>query len=218
MLLLAFPIVLALLMKQFKWQKSVAVSDKIGMWLETSIAKTRDKSGYFTNFVQRPILWCANKLFAITASIGDEFLKAGVRFAACLYLIGAVLFLAYVITVVVLTIIAVYLMFALLFAILDNTGQSSGSRSSAYDSEPVRYPVSEGESRQREGIFGSYTETRDADARSWRNHGSAKASSAPTRSIKNLGEVAASISVTTLAPLVLRNGCTSSASNAVRRN
>jgi hypothetical protein len=163
MLLLAFPIVLALFIKLFKWQKSVVASDKIGAWLESSIIKAQNKSGLFTDIVQRPILWCSVKLFAITSSIRDEFLKAGVRLAACLYLIGGVLFLVYVITMIVLSIIAVFLMLALLSAILNNTDQSSDTHSSDPEPERFQFPVSEGESRQIEGILGPYTEIRNAD-------------------------------------------------------
>ena len=59
-----------------------------------------EKTGLFADFVLRPVLWCFQKLFAITASIQSPFMQAGVRIAAWLYLAGAVLFLIYWVTVI----------------------------------------------------------------------------------------------------------------------
>ena len=116
--LLTFPIVAAALIAFFKASVAVSASNKIGEWIGIRQAKAKEKSGLFTEYFMAPILWCAQKLFAVTASIGNPFLQAGVRIATWLYLVGAILFLIFWVTAIVLATAMLVVGFWVLGAIL----------------------------------------------------------------------------------------------------
>ena len=162
LLLLASPLLFVALLWQVKWQPAVTAADSVGSWIERRAAKASERTGYFVAFVERPTLWCARKLFEFTSTMSDQFLKAGVQLALCLYLIGFVLFLAYVITVIVITIAMIVFGFYVLGAVLESqSGTSQRNSSSGYTPRPS-YAFSDGESRHREGFVGDYTETLDS--------------------------------------------------------
>ena len=161
-LLMATPALLAALVWQLKWQPAVTASAALCGWVDRREATTRDKSGYFVSFVERPFMWCSQKLFELTSTIGDQFLRAGVRLASWGYLFGLLLFLAYWVTVAVITVAIIVVFFYILGAILGENKEESRSSSSGY-SPRTSYAYSDGESRHREGLLGDYTETRDAN-------------------------------------------------------
>ena len=162
LLLLTSPLLLAALVWQLQWRPAVTAADSVGSWIARRAEKVSERAGYFAAFVERPTLWCARKMFEFTSTMGDQFLKAGVQLALCLYLIGFVLFLAYVITVIVITIAIIVFGFVVLGEVLRSQGDNSQRRSeSSYTPRPS-YAYSDGESRHREGLLGDYTETRDA--------------------------------------------------------
>ena len=113
-LFMVSPVLLATLVWQLKSRHAVAASDGLGGWVDRREAKARDKSGYFANFVEQPFMWCSRKIFELTSSIIDQFLKAGVRLALWSYLFGLLIFLAYVVTVAVIAIAIVVVFFYVL--------------------------------------------------------------------------------------------------------
>lgn len=165
-LVLSMPLLLAALLWQLKSRYAVAASDKLRGWVDRREAKARDKSGYFANFVEQPFMWCSRKLFELTSSIADQHLRAGVRLALWGYLFGLALFLAYAVTMFVLGLALVVGLFYVLGAVLGsekNESQSSSRSGSAGYSPRPSYAFADGESREREGLLGAYTEMRDAN-------------------------------------------------------
>ncbi|MBC7942744.1 MAG: hypothetical protein H7Z19_23825, partial [Chitinophagaceae bacterium] len=162
--LLAFPIAAAAPIAFFKSSVAVSISNKTGEWIGLRQARARDKTGFFAEFFLRPVLWCFQKLFAITASIESPFMQAGVRIATWLYLAGVILFLIYWVTVIVIAIAIVVAGFWLLGALLGqgDSGSSSGSDRSRQPSDSGSYLGGNGESRVREGLMGQYVEHTDA--------------------------------------------------------
>ena len=160
--LLALPIAAAALIAYFKSTDAVSISNKTGEWIGLRQARAREKTGLFADFFLRPVLWCFQKLFAITASIENPFMQAGVRIATWLYLAGAILFLIYWVTVIVLAIAMLVAGFWLLGAILSLFDSSSNSSSSVQHSASRAYGGGAGESRLREGLTGQYVEHTDA--------------------------------------------------------
>jgi hypothetical protein len=162
--LLIFPIAAGALVTMFKSSTAVSASNKVGQWIGSRQERATEKTGLFADFFLRPVLWCFQKLFAITASIASPFLQAGVRIATWLYLVGAILFLIYWVTVIVLAIAMLVAGFWLLGVFLGDVASSSSSSSSSSrqraDSRP--YLGGTGESRLREGLTGQYVEHTDA--------------------------------------------------------
>ena len=161
-LLMISPMLLAALVWQLKWQNTVTASVAVVSWVGRRGEKSRERNGYFVTFIERPLLWCSGKLFELTSTIGDQFLKAGVRLGISLYLLGFFLFLVYWITVIAIAVVVVVAFFFILNEVLESQNGPSQSSSSGYTRQPS-HAYSDGESRHREGLLGDYTEMRDGD-------------------------------------------------------
>ena len=157
------PTLLAALVWQLKWQYTVTASVAVVSWVGRRSEKSRERTGYFVTFVERPLLWSSNKLFDLTSTISDQFLKAGVRLGISLYLLGFFLFLVYWVTVIVIAVAIVVAFFYILNEVLESQSGPSQRSISSGDTPRPSYAFSDGESRHREGLLGDYTEMRDGD-------------------------------------------------------
>ena len=161
--LLAIPIAAAASVAFFKSSAAVSISNKTCEWIGSRKERAGEKTGLFAEFFLCPVLWCFQKLFAVTESIANPFIQAGVRIATWLYLAGLILFLIYWVTVIVLAVAMLIAGFWLLGAILSLSDSSSSSRPVRSWQPSDSFPSSggDGESRQREGLFGKYIERTD---------------------------------------------------------
>jgi hypothetical protein len=89
--------------------------------------------------------------------MGDQFLQAGVRLALCLYLIGILLFLAYVVTAIIIGLLFIAIGLWVLGAVFGDKDDSPTRRSRVVPA------FADGESRRRQDLFGEYVETRDSE-------------------------------------------------------
>lgn len=157
---LLLPLAAAGLIALSRWNTAVFISNAIADWIGTRRERAVEKTGFFAELFLRPVLWCFHKLVVITAEIESQSIKAAVRIATWIYLVGIILLLIYWVTVIVIAIAILVAGFWILGAIL---GQGGGS-SKTSESTPSRSYAVEGKSREREGLFGDkYTEHTDAD-------------------------------------------------------
>lgn len=97
-LLICSPILLALLVWKIEWKAALHANHKMQAWIEASTVRANRASGSFSKYVRRPFLWGLGMSFNLSSSIANQYLQAGVRLAACLYLVGAFITLAIWIT------------------------------------------------------------------------------------------------------------------------
>ena len=119
---LLLPLGIGALITLSKWGTAVSLSNTIAEWIKTRREIAGRTTGFFTEFILRPVLWCFYKLVLVTDSIDNSFTKAGVRGATWIYLIGLILLLLYWLTVAVITIVVLIAFFWFLGAILRETG------------------------------------------------------------------------------------------------
>ena len=124
-------------------------------WLDHRCAKAAASSGRFNDFVIYPSLWAYEKLNTTTDKIGDDTLRNGAKAATYIFTVCLFLLLLYVAIGIVLIIIGI----AFAAFIINAWGESNGSGQRS--ARTTYAPSSYGESREREGVFGNYTEHRD---------------------------------------------------------
>jgi hypothetical protein len=155
--LLASPLVGGALVAATKSNGAVLASNKLDEWINVHDTKAREKTDFFTEFVSRPVLWCFHKLSKLTAPIDSPFVKSGVRLASWLYLVGAILLLAYLAT-------AIAIIVAVLWVINEVYGSyapGSVSGASPKTSSSKSYVDDSGKSIVCEEFVGKYVEHRD---------------------------------------------------------
>ena len=122
------PLLLTVLVQQLKWNRAVTASDAIGGWIGHSEIKAAQQSGYFASFVKYPFLWSANKLYALSSKINNQFLKAGVRLAFFIYLTGLTVYLVFMVTIYAIAfaiIVGVFWIIATLFGVETKSNRTS---------------------------------------------------------------------------------------------
>ena len=124
-------------------------------WLDHRCAKSAESSGRLNDYVIYPSLWAYEKLNTTTDQIGDDTLRNGAKAATYVFTVCLFLFLLYVAIGIVLFIIGIAIAIAIINAWEGSNGSGQRSASTTYS------PRSHGESREREGVFGNYTEHRD---------------------------------------------------------
>lgn len=191
-LFLLVPVGFAGLVYQMKWQRAVSQTEVLGATIERARSKLAGNTGYFARFVRAPIVWSFAKLYSLTGQIGDQFLRSGARIAGSVYLVYGVVLTAYAAFMaaafavgVVIALALLYLLLKFLPAILAMCGihvpnfgrfmpipSRSSDAATSREREGLFGAYTEtrdasgnviAESRQRDGVFGSYTETRDAN-------------------------------------------------------
>lgn len=158
--LLSFPLLLGGAVGGFKSQKGVAASNGLGRWVSRRLDRSREKRGHFSRLVERPTMWSAQQLFAVTGSIANQFIQAGVRLALFTFLIMVVAFILLFLAMGVFYIfmIVVGLMFSIwLVNAVMNPGQGPSFKPSRL------FTFAGGQSRHHEGLLDSYTRTETPD-------------------------------------------------------
>jgi hypothetical protein len=159
--LLASPLVGGVLVAATKSNGAVLVSNKLDEWINVHDTKAREKTDFFTEYVSRPVLWCFHKLSKLTAPIESSFVKSGVRLASWLYLVGAILFLAYLAT-------AIAIIVAVLWVVNEVYGSYAPgpiSGASAKTSSSKSHVGDSDKSIVREDFVGKCVEHVDADGK-----------------------------------------------------
>lgn len=159
-LLLSFPLLLGGAVGGFKSQKGVSASNGLGRWVSRRLDRSREKRGYFSRLVERPTMWSAQQLFAVTGSIANQFIQAGVRLALFTFLIMVVAFILLFLAMGVFYIfmIVVGLMFSIwLVNAVMNPGQGPSFKPSRL------FTFAGGQSRNHKGLLDSYTRTETPD-------------------------------------------------------
>jgi hypothetical protein len=87
LLALVMPAGLAALGAQLKLRSAVRLSDTLAARFAATDGDTKTR-GVFVRILAAPVVWCLRTMFDLTARIADPFVKAGVRLASCLYVIG----------------------------------------------------------------------------------------------------------------------------------
>lgn len=161
-IILTFPLIIGGWVGGLKSKRGVLVSDWINGWVSSRFKHAREKTSRFALFVERPTMWSSQKLFALTASITDQYVKAGIRltlFTFLLVTVATILFvIAYMALLIFLTIAAVIIGFWVLDLVV-NDGRASQTKVASSRS----YSLAQGRSSHHEGLFDSYTKTETPD-------------------------------------------------------
>lgn len=154
--------------------KAISYVDRANDWLLSvynSLALSKD---FWRRWIVRPLIWPLYQIGKWTQSISPPSYRAGTRVVAQGYAAYAVVFVValatYVAVMLVITmaVIAAIIYYALsLWADSSSSSQTSPVSKSDEIEEESRPPAKglfgmDGESRRRQGIFGEYTEHRDA--------------------------------------------------------
>ena len=165
--ILLLPILVAALVYKLKLQGVASEVDALSARVDRAQARASEKSGFFANGVQKPVLWAFSRLYALSASIDDQFLRAGARVAGGLYLVYAIALIAYAAIIAVAWVVGVIIAFVICYLII-RILPTVLAHFGIYVPNLGRFmPVpsfSSGNttSRQREGLFGDkYTEHTD---------------------------------------------------------
>lgn len=130
-LLLLIPPLLGAAVVATRFDTATTWLDRADGWIAAKRGTGSDKRGWFRRLVIGPTLWCFAGTSRLATRVDDSRLRTGIKVSVYTYLLEVVLFLAYVVTAVV----VVLLLFGLAMLLL-SFFLGDGDRRSYSDTEP----------------------------------------------------------------------------------
>lgn len=146
-LFFASPFILGLIVALMHPAAALTAATQWEAWIARRREAARAKDSAFSKWALRPVLWTFAGATTLSERIEDEHVRVGMKLTTSIYIIGAVLYIAFVVTVIVITLVLIVLALAIFAHFTQADTEPRGRRVGSSDGSSRRDTESGSDSR-----------------------------------------------------------------------